>query len=441
MLTGSAFDDIANAVEASQSRDVIVSNHTFQLLEHHVSSRPVLFFPKPKTNDRGQIEMQPCVTGLQLIDALRFPMPDFDYSPLWLSSLHDTLVNSQPSPLWTPLRAYVPRCALAHIDSGATDWMAELRRVSVIFVNLSGLHLTEGASCRDPRQCNMALIAMNRVIQSNGGYRRQFLVDDKGCVIIVVFGVPPLFAHEDDSYRALKTSLELKLVLKKLRIENSIGISTGNAYCGAIGCALRQEHAVIGDAVNTAARLAAASSRNEHAILCDSETQKMCSDKFLFLEQGQIKVKGKQTVLNVYSPLGVNRVTPSSSSAPTALFGRDAELSILLSELASLQAPPTPDYRGRIIWIEAAPGFGRTALARYIWNKACARYPAYFLSVDASDRRRPLSAIRAMLESQLQLSEFNSSPDPVQARYNRLQSLAAKMSFQKRQLLPLVQMV
>ncbi len=45
---------------------------------------------------------------------------------------------------------------------------------------------------------------MQSVIVRNEGFRRQFLVDDKGSTLIVVFGVPP-FAHENDAVRAVTT--------------------------------------------------------------------------------------------------------------------------------------------------------------------------------------------------------------------------------------------
>eukprot|EP00456_Euglypha_rotunda_P043382 TRINITY_DN3397_c0_g1_i4.p1 TRINITY_DN3397_c0_g1~~TRINITY_DN3397_c0_g1_i4.p1 ORF type:complete len:119 (-),score=18.41 TRINITY_DN3397_c0_g1_i4:20-376(-) len=95
---------------------------------------------------------------------------------------------------------------------------------------------------------------MQAVVSRNQGYRRQFLVDDKGTVLIVVFGVPP-YAHEDDPFRAVKTALELREALVDENVAHGIGIASGDVYVGSVGSAFRQEHAVVGDTVNLSARL------------------------------------------------------------------------------------------------------------------------------------------------------------------------------------------
>lgn len=76
------------------------------------------------------------------------------------------------------------------LDVGQAQYLAELRSASVLFVNLFGLILDTDTSY-DPSQAHSALCAMQRVLSRNQGYRRQFLVDDKGCTLIGVFGVPP----------------------------------------------------------------------------------------------------------------------------------------------------------------------------------------------------------------------------------------------------------
>ena len=81
---------------------------------------------------------------------------------------------------------------------------------------------------------------MQRVILKNKGYRRQFLVDDKGSTLICVFGVPP-FAHEDDAYRAVKTALEIGHELRNINLINTMGVATGSVYVGSVGSPKRQE--------------------------------------------------------------------------------------------------------------------------------------------------------------------------------------------------------
>ena len=97
------------------------------------------------------------------------------------------------------------------VDQGMQAYLGELRHATVIFVNLKGMVLNvKGASGTDGP--HTALLAMQEVVSHNAGYLRQFLVDDKGTVLIVVFGVPP-YSWEDNAYRAVKTAMELREAL------------------------------------------------------------------------------------------------------------------------------------------------------------------------------------------------------------------------------------
>jgi len=66
---------------------------------------------------------------------------------------------------------------------------------------------------------------------------RQFLVDDKGTVLIAAFGVPS--SHEDDAVRGVMTALDISRQLTAMKITNAIGVTTGTAFCGSLGCKSR----------------------------------------------------------------------------------------------------------------------------------------------------------------------------------------------------------
>jgi hypothetical protein len=57
------------------------------------------------------------------------------------------------------------------------------------------------------------------------------MVDDKGSVCILGFGVPP-FAHQDDPQRSLETALEIREKLLKRNVDSRIGVTTGHCYVG-----------------------------------------------------------------------------------------------------------------------------------------------------------------------------------------------------------------
>lgn len=98
------------------------------------------------------------------------------------------------------------------------------------------------------------MTAVQRSIYKYEGSLNKFLVDDKGSTLLAVLGLPPL-SHEDDPERAVLTAISLADELHKLGMECYIGVTTGVAFCGPVGSGSRREYSVLGDVVNTGARL------------------------------------------------------------------------------------------------------------------------------------------------------------------------------------------
>ena len=120
---------------------------------------------------------------------------------------------------------------------------------------------------------------------------RQFLRDDKGAVVIWTFGCNHQ-AFRDSARRGLDSALDVVAGLKALRIEQRhagsrgrssvsssyaatlrpvVGLTSGTAYCGVVGSAYRCEYAVLGPAVNLAARLMCACEKHGVEILCNDD--------------------------------------------------------------------------------------------------------------------------------------------------------------------------
>merc|ERR1711965_926189 len=125
---------------------------------------------------------------------------------------------------------------------------------------------------------------MQRRIYSYEGTIRQFLVDDKGTVLIANFGI---VAHENDAERATRCSMDISSDLRKQQISSSSGVTTGKVFCGLVGSEMRCEYALIGDVVNMAARLMA-STKDE--IRCDVETYTRSCKRIVFDYVEPIKV-------------------------------------------------------------------------------------------------------------------------------------------------------
>lgn len=81
-------------------------------------------------------------------------------------------------------------------------WISELRRITVIFVNL-GVgedELVALDSMPKIERIHEVLKAVQKSIYAYEGSLNKFLMDDKGSTLIALFGLPPLH-HDDDALR------------------------------------------------------------------------------------------------------------------------------------------------------------------------------------------------------------------------------------------------
>ena len=173
------------------------------------------------------------------------------------------------------MRAYIPDVIQSRLDAGQTEWLAEFRRLTVLFVNLIGIDYEAPDALERVQQITHA---MQNVLSRYEGNLHKLIVDDKGTVLLSAFGLPPM-AHEDDAARGVQAALEIQDKLSQLGLRSTIGITTGRVFCGPVGSDVRREYAVIGDTVNVAARLMQVERREiPHSgaagdgILCDAAT-------------------------------------------------------------------------------------------------------------------------------------------------------------------------
>ena len=101
-----------------------------------------------------------------------------------------------------------------------------------------------------------------------GGLLRQFLLDDKGVVIIFTFGLSQA-SFEDNAERGLATAKELDESLAQQGLSVRVGITAGEAFCGLVGVPKRRcEYGVMGPSVNLAARLMGMCDDKGVSLLC-----------------------------------------------------------------------------------------------------------------------------------------------------------------------------
>ena len=70
------------------------------------------------------------------------------------------------------LKMYIQPAVLRHISSGSTNWLAELRHVSVIFLNL-----TTPFKAHQVQELQLAISQMQEIIYKYEGTVRQFMIE------------------------------------------------------------------------------------------------------------------------------------------------------------------------------------------------------------------------------------------------------------------------
>ncbi|MCQ9351737.1 HAMP domain-containing protein [Corynebacterium sp. 153RC1] len=144
----------------------------------------------------------------------------------------------------------------------------EDREVAVIFVDVIGS--TTFAVTHDPEEVvdelNRFFEKVVKVVHKNKGIINKF----QGDAALAVFGAP--ITLSDATGHALTAARELRQELKGLRLQAGIGVAAGHVVAGHIGGHDRFEYTVIGDAVNTAARLTELAKDTPGRVLTNANT-------------------------------------------------------------------------------------------------------------------------------------------------------------------------
>eukprot|EP00741_Cyanophora_paradoxa_P002154 tig00000553_g2089.t1 len=211
------------------------------------------------------------------------------------------------------LLLYVPYAVRARVDQlerhgAAIDiarYMSEFRAASVMFVSLAALDTAFGVVQRTVQ-------TLQALLYAHQGSLRQVVLDDKGLVLIGVFGLWPV-SHEDDPVRCSACALDMAEAMHLQGLKASIGISTGLVYSTFVGSPTRCEYSVFGTVVNKAARLMAMA---DGGILADEATAAAAGQRVLMNPAGEAALKGIAEPVRLFAPRGLRKATWWSSESP-----------------------------------------------------------------------------------------------------------------------------
>jgi adenylate cyclase len=150
------------------------------------------------------------------------------------------------------------------------------------------------------------------VVARHGGHVDKFVGDG----LLAVFGAPEPFRDHAD--RALGAGLEMLRVTEEgaageLRV--GVGINSGRVVAGAIGGGGRLNFSVIGDVVNVAARVEAATRETGDGLLLTAETRDRLTRSLPLVPRGAAALKGRAEPIDLFAPGSVAATLPTPAAA------------------------------------------------------------------------------------------------------------------------------
>ncbi|HSH05738.1 MAG TPA: AAA family ATPase [Anaerolineae bacterium] len=325
-LAGSTLEQMAKAEKLAERGDIIITAPTAANLTTNYTLTPL-------TDDHNN-------TYYRLTNAPHNPPPPPpEVPPLTTDQIRPWLLP----PVYNRLQA------------SSDSFLADLRPASPIFVSFTGIDYDHDPQA-GPKLDAFIRWAQNILTQQEG-YLLQLIIGDKGSYFYASLGAP--IAHDNDPLRAVAAARALITPPPELDYiqDIRIGIAHGRVWAGAYGAPTRATYGILGDPVNTAARLM--SSAKSGQILVSPIIAERIAGRYQLENLGPLTLKGKATPLYVAAVTGEQL---RSRHRPWLLFehlliGRDTDLRHFQNV-----AKKVGNNQGQIIRLIGEAGMGKSHL-------------------------------------------------------------------------------
>ena len=233
----------------------------------------------------------------------------------------------------------------------------ERKVVTVLFCDLAGF--TSRAEQLDPEDVSALLsryhLRLRAELERFGGTVEKFIGD----AVMAMFGAP--VGHEDDPERAVRAALAIRDWIAELGedLQVRIGVATGEALVRLGAQPVEGEAMVVGDVVNTAARLQQAAPQG--AVVVGEATYRATQDTIAYEELEPVEVKGKAAAVPIWLAKDAVARHGVPVDRPAAPFvGRENDLALLKQTYSRVLRESSV----QLVTIVGEPGIGKTRLVR-----------------------------------------------------------------------------
>ena len=262
------------------------------------------------------------------VNVSRVPLADLNDEPIGALLVLDDITTEKR--VRTTLSRYLPSQVAARVLEDPDNNLGGVSQTAtVLFSDIRGFtSLSETIGARATvAMLNDYFSVMAEAVNVHHGIIDKYLGD----AIMAVFGVP--FAGESDADQAVLASISM---LGRLRLFNDqrerrgeapvaigIGLSTGEVVAGNVGSERRMDYTVIGDTVNLAARLEAATKAYGADVVASEATVAALEGSYPMRALDRIRVRGKSRAVEIFQFFSPEHA-PNATALEAFAVGRAA---------------------------------------------------------------------------------------------------------------------
>jgi class 3 adenylate cyclase len=321
-VLGDGYVEALSGIDASNSGEIVLSKGGYEHLKAALDN---------KVNGDGEAQESPAeISGATRMETRELEGHDHrllvyldkgifaDVVPLTTGVL--------PPPALETASSYIPRNVRQLISSGEEKSL--LHDIAVVFINFRGVE-------------NMSLEQLNRLfkaiaasVNTARASLKEFIVDDKGAVAVVIVGFPGEghavgLQDHSNAARALSVALSIRKKAALQGVFVGTGIASGKAYCGMVGSENRCNYAAVGSIVNLSARFMGKDMKQGGRIIVNEQIamDRYVRTKYRFAPLAPMALKGFERTVSTYIPTGrIDRNTNILNPDSTVFVSREETL-------------------------------------------------------------------------------------------------------------------